>query len=125
MDNVLTISDWWDGPVMGLATYNDVICIYSRVFDIPEPEDEYLDEYFLTPISDAEVKMIMNEWNEWCVACSKNDLDSFYKKYQHNHALHRVWEKSCEKDKYRKRATFTGSIGSGFIPVDLCVEWHD
>ena len=42
MDKVLTINDWWDGPVMGLATYNGVICIYIRVFDVPE--DEYLDE---------------------------------------------------------------------------------
>ena len=24
MDKVLTINDWWDGPVMGLATYNGV-----------------------------------------------------------------------------------------------------
>lgn len=123
MDRVLTINDWWDGPVMGLATYNGVICIYIRIFDIPE--DGYLDEYFLTPTNDAEVEMIMNEWNEWCVAHSKNNLDSFYKKYLHNHSIDRVLEKSCEKNKYRKRAIFTGSIGIGFIPVDFCVEWHE
>ncbi len=123
MDKVLTINDWWDGPVMGLATYNGVICIYIRVFDVPE--DEYLDEYFLTPINDAEVEMIMNEWNEWCVAYSKTNLDSFYKKHLHNRSIDRVLEKSCEKNKYRKRAIFTGNIGNGFIPVDLCVEWHD
>ena len=94
-----------------------------RVFDVPE--DEYLDEYFLTPISDAEVEMIMNEWNEWCVAYSKTNLDSFYKKYLHNRSIDRVLEKSCEKNKHRKRAIFTGNIGNGFIPVDFCVEWHD
>ncbi len=108
MDKVLTINDWWDGPVMGLATYNGVICIYIRVFDVPE--DEYLDEYFLTPINDAEVEMIMNEWNEWCVAYSKTNLDSFYKKHLHNRSIDRVLEKSCEKNKYRKRAIFTGNI---------------
>ena len=123
MDKVLTINDWWDGPVSGLATYNEVICIYVRVFDIPT--DEYEDEYFLTPIDDAEVKMIMEEWNEWCTACSKNDLGSFYKKYLDHHSINLVLEKSSEKNKYRKKAGFTGSIGKGWIPVDFRVEWRD
>ena len=45
--------------------------------------------------------------------------------WTHNRLIDRVLEKSCEKNKYRKRAIFTGNIGNGFIPVDLCVEWHD
>jgi len=73
MDKEITIDDWWDGPVIGLATYDDVICIYHRIFDTQI--DDYGDEYFLTPIDDAEVEMLMDEWNEWCVACSKNTLD--------------------------------------------------
>lgn len=123
MDKVLTINDWWDGPVIGLATCNGVICIYIRIFDIPT--DEYGDEYFLTPIDDAEAEMIMGEWNEWCAACSKNDLDTFYKKHLNNHSIDQILENSSEKNKYRKKATFTGSIGKGWIPVDCRVEWHD
>ena len=123
MDKVITINDWWDGPVIGLATYNGMICIYFRVFDIPT--DEYEDEYFLTPIGDAEAEQIMNEWTEWCAACSKNNLDAFYKKYLNHHAIHQVLERSGKKNTYRKKAAFTGSIGKGWIPADFRVEWRD
>jgi len=123
MDKVLTINDWWDGPVTGLATYNGVVCIYIRIFDISI--DEYGNEYFLTPIDDAEVEMIMSEWNEWCAACSKNDLDSFYKKYRNNHSIDQVLENKSGKNKYRKKAAFTGSIEKGWIPADYRVEWHN
>ncbi len=123
MDKVITIHDWWDGPVIGLATYDDVICIYHRIFDTQI--DDYGDEYFLTPIDDAEVEMLMDEWNEWCVACSKNTLDAFYEKYLNNRLINQILEKYSEKNKYRKKAIFTGSIGKGWIPVDYHVEWHD
>ena len=104
MDRVLTINDWWDGPVIGLATYNGGICIYSRIFDIPA--DEYRDEYFLTPIDDVEVNTIKTEWNDWCEACSKNNLDSFYKKYMNSHSITQVLDTSIKKNMYRKKLHF-------------------
>lgn len=52
MEKVITISEWWDGPLRGLAYYNGDVCIYERFFD--EAEDEWSDDYYLTPIdSDA------------------------------------------------------------------------
>ena len=123
MDKVLTIDDWWDGPVIGLTTYNGMICIYFRIFDIQI--DEYCGDYFLTPIDDSEAKMIMEEWNEWCMACSKNELDLFYKKHLNDHSIKKILETSNERNKDRKKAVFAGSIGQGWIPLDYHVEWYD
>ena len=123
MDRVLTINDWWDGPVTGLATYNDRICIYDRIFD--SSTDAYGDEYFLTPIGDAEAETIINEWKAWCAACSKNDAETFYKKYPHNQGIDRILEKSGGKNQYRKKAVFSGGIREGWMPVDYYVEWQD
>ena len=43
MEKVITIFDWWDGPLCGLASYKGSICIYERIFD--EIRDEWSDEY--------------------------------------------------------------------------------
>lgn len=64
MDRVLTLDNWWDGPLLGLCTFNGEYCVYERVFS--EPEDEYTDFYYLTPVSDTDARKILDNWREWC-----------------------------------------------------------
>ena len=52
MGTVLTLDDWWDGPLWGMATYGNQTCIFERVFS--EEIDDYLDQYYLTPVSDEQ-----------------------------------------------------------------------
>ena len=52
MGKVLTINNWFNGPMTGLVYFNDIVCIYERVFD--EKKNEYIDEYYLTPVNENE-----------------------------------------------------------------------
>ena len=123
MEKVITISNWFDGPLEGLAYFNGIVCIYERIFD--EATDEYIDEYYLTPVTDNERDEIMADWQEWCNAYSNNDLESYYQKHLNNKAINRVLSNSESRRSYRKKAKFTGRFENGFIPVDYCVEWYD
>lgn len=31
-EKVITIHNWWDGPLTGLAYYHNILCIYERIF---------------------------------------------------------------------------------------------
>lgn len=123
MEKVITINDWWDSPLLGLAYYNGIVCIYERVFS--ETDDEYIDEYILTPISKEEEIAIMCEWKEWCDAVSCSELDLYYKKHSKADKIINVITRSAQKEKHRKKARFSGVIGNGCIPVDYHVEWYD
>ena len=121
MEKVITINAWWDGPLIGLAYYNDRICIYDRVFD--EDLDDYIDEYNLLPITETEKDMIMAVWKKWCDAVNNNDLDGYYKEYGGDDFIFKVLMNSDNKTISRKKARFEGTLGSGYIPVDYNVEW--
>ena len=49
MNSVLTITNWYDGPVEGVAYYTDEIVIYERIFS--EEMDEYTENYYLRLLS--------------------------------------------------------------------------
>ena len=121
MEKVITINAWWDGPLVGLAYYNESICIYDRVFD--EDLDDYIDEYNLLPITETEKDMIMAVWKKWCDAVNNNDLDGYYKEYGADDTIFKVLMNSDNKTTFRKKARFAGTLGSGYIPVDYKVEW--
>ena len=123
MEKVISISNWFDGPLEGLAYYNGIVCIYERVFD--EALDEYIDEYYLTPVTDNEKDEMMSEWREWCNAYSNNDTDSYYKAHLKDRAIDRVLINSEFRRAYRKKAKFDGRFEKGFIPVEYYVEWYD
>lgn len=63
MDVVLALNDWWDGPLLGLATYDKQACIFERVFSMEK--DEYSNQYYLTPVSDEQRQRILNDWDKW------------------------------------------------------------
>lgn len=122
MEKVITINNWWDGPLLGLANYNGLVCIYEKIFD--ETIDEYIDEYYLTPIDDYEKDEIMLEWKKWCNAFLSGNSDSFYQEYLNNDSISKALINSNSKRKYRKKARFHGQFDNGFIPVDYHVEWY-
>lgn len=62
MEKVITISNWWGGPLEGLAYYNGIVCIYERIFD--EGLDDYIDEYYLPPVTNNEKDEIISDWQE-------------------------------------------------------------
>lgn len=124
MGKVITINNWFDGPLTGLVYFGDFVCIYERVFD--ETKDDYTDEYYLTPINDDEKAEIMNEWEEWCNAVADKEKDAFYTSHLNNHAIDRILENSNSKRKFRKRAIILpGKIEDGWIPIDYNIEWTD
>lgn len=124
MQKVITIADWWDGPLSGLAEFEDDICIYERIFD--EKKDDWIDEYYLTPINYNEKFLILKDWEEWCRAVSIGDIDSYYKIHSTSHfIINNILENSTSKRKFRKKAIFKGKFETGFIPVNYNVEWYD
>lgn len=124
MEKVITIDSWYDGrPLLGIAYFNQTVCIYERIFD--NSKDDYIDEYYLTPVTDCEKNEIMLEWQEWCSAVSAGNPDTFYKKYLNRHSVSRILDTSDSKRKYRKKARFSGQFDNGYIPVDYSAEWYD
>ena len=122
-EKVITIHNWWDGPLTGLAYYHNILCIYERIFD--EIQDDYLDEYYLTPVNDSEQAEIMMEWNAWCQAVSDGNPDLFYQTHTEKDMLRQILSQSDTKRKYRKKARFQGSFHPGCLPVDYTVIWSD
>ena len=137
MEKIITINDWCDCPRIGLAYYNGVVCIYERNFDYPEIEDpvkyddfdfdkDFIIEYYLTPVTDSEKDEIMADWQEWCTACSNNDIESFYKNHRQKPIIiEEILNNSTPRRKYRKKAKFKGQREFGHISVDYFVEWYD
>jgi len=123
MGKVITINNWWDGPILGLAYFDNIVCIYERIFD--ETKDDYIDEYYLSPVNDYEKTEILAEWEEWCKAVSIRDLNSFYSIHLNEHAIDRILRNSILKRKYRKKARFKGQFETGFVPIDYNAEWYD
>jgi len=62
-DIVWTVNDYWDGCTMGLADFENNHCIYERIFD--EKADEWSDNYYLTPISQTDFSVVMQDWERW------------------------------------------------------------
>lgn len=121
MEKVITIDYWWDGPLIGLAYYNGVVCIYERIFN--EIEDEWSDEYYLTPIDSNLQNEIMNEWQEWCSAVSSDTIEDYFALHSNSKTIKNAIERSKFKRQYRMKAVFKGQHGAGFIPIDYTVEW--
>jgi len=119
MEKIITIFDWWDGPLCGLTTFQESVCIYERIFD--EDKDDWSDEYYLTPIDENSADLLLKDWNIWCKAIQTED---FLKSYSSATELcHNIIESSSKKRTYKKTAVFNGCFGKGFVPIDYRVEW--
>lgn len=63
-DKVLTMNNWWDGPLLGLCTFNGEYCVFERIFS--EEKDDYTDDYYLTPVDEAIAREIILDYQRWC-----------------------------------------------------------
>lgn len=120
MDKVITIFDWWDGPLCGLATYQECTCIYERIFDAAK--DDWSNEYYLTPIEEETANSLLEEWSAWCETVRNKELSDYYS-LSNNALYHNAVEAAVQKRVYKKAAAFCGRFDKGFIPVDYSVEW--
>jgi len=59
-DKVLTIYDYYDGILMGVATFDNAPCIYESFRY--EAGQKSSDLFYLTPIDDNTYQIIMKEW---------------------------------------------------------------
>lgn len=62
-DLVHTVTDYYDGPLEGIADYHGKPHFYDRIFNANE--DEYSDIFWLTPIDDRTFALAMEEWAIW------------------------------------------------------------
>jgi len=62
-ETVFTVTDYWDGPLQGIANHEGKPHFYERIFD--EASDDYSDLYRLTPINESTFRFAMEAWNIW------------------------------------------------------------
>lgn len=124
MDRVITISDFWDVPKLGLATFEGIPCIYEHVFS--EDLDDYTDFYDLTPIDKETVDIVMNDWSNW-LQWMKNDCSSEHAKAWQavpSASLESLAQQSKEYHKYHRRADFQGTYCNFYTEINsLNVVW--
>ncbi|MEN3950720.1 hypothetical protein [Iodidimonas sp. SYSU 1G8] len=62
-DRVLTIDDYFDQPLKGVAEYRGRPHYYNRQFD--RETDAYLDVFILTPLDAEAFELAMAAWGIW------------------------------------------------------------
>lgn len=62
-DRVLTINDYCDRPRLGIAEVGGVPHLYEAEFD--HSTDEYDDTYFLSPIDENLLALVLEDWTIW------------------------------------------------------------
>lgn len=62
-ETVFTVTDYYDGPRKGLANYQGKPHFYDCVFD--ENQNEYSDQYRLTPVDEETFRLAMEDWEIW------------------------------------------------------------
>ena len=60
---VHTVTDYYDGPISGIANYQGKPHFYEGTFD--ESKDEYSDLFYLEPLSSETFQLAMEDWGIW------------------------------------------------------------
>ncbi len=63
IDKIYTINDYYDGPVEGVTSLNGEPHVYKCIFD--HNEDEYSKNYYLQPISNEILTLVLEQWEIW------------------------------------------------------------
>lgn len=103
MDRVLTLDNWWNGPLLGLCTFDGGYCVFERIFS--QERDDWSDEYWLTPVNEAAARSILANRRNWCAFMSgggdarnwKNEID-----------ICGIAKLSLRYREYQKRGAFKG-----------------
>lgn len=106
--------DWWDGPLCGLTTYKNLICVYERIFD--ENADDWRNEYYLTPIEEDAVNLLLKHWDVWCKTIRSKDSLNKFQSMDNKTIYNDVIESSPQKRAYKRAAVFYGRFHKDFIP---------
>lgn len=94
---------------------------FERIFN--EIGDEWSDEYYLTPIEEDALNILLRDWNRWCdTVQNERPLGSFYSLEDKADYI-RIIESSKQKRTYKKVAVFHGQYDKGYIPIEYYVEW--
>lgn len=80
IDRILTVHDYYDGPRLGIAELNGVPHIYEAEFD--HSTDEFGDTYFLSPINEGSLLLVMEDWEIW------KRWEAAFKKNETPHSTH-------------------------------------
>lgn len=62
-DRVYTVNNYYDGPRLGVADVDGVPHIYEAEFD--HTSDEYGDTYFVSPIDESLLALVLDDWEIW------------------------------------------------------------
>ena len=60
-EKVHTVSNYWDGPVLGVADIDGAPHVYEKIFS--EEEDKYIDRYRVMPIDQELYSLLMESWS--------------------------------------------------------------
>jgi hypothetical protein len=62
-ETVFTVTEYYDGPRVGVANYCGKPHFYECIFD--EDLDTYTESFWLTPISEETFRLTMEDWTIW------------------------------------------------------------
>jgi hypothetical protein len=60
---VFTATDYWHGPLKGVASYGGKPHFYERIFD--HASNDYSELFHLTPIDPQTFELAMEDWHIW------------------------------------------------------------
>jgi hypothetical protein len=62
-ERVFTVTEYYDGPRKGIASFLGVPHLYECLFD--EEKDGFSDQFLLTPIDTETFQLAMEDWSIW------------------------------------------------------------
>lgn len=119
MDKVLTLDNWWDGPLTGLCTFGGEYCVFERIFS--KEKDDWTDEYFLTPVDEAAAQKIIANYRRWCEFINNSGNAEEWKNAVD---IDKIIKSSPRYRKFKKHALFKGEFNGCCDELkDYFVEW--
>ena len=78
-ERVFTVTEYYDGPRIGIANYRGNAYFYECIFD--EAKDDYSEVFQLTPLDPETLQLAMEDWEIWrrwelAYHDGKTDLDT-------------------------------------------------
>lgn len=122
-DKVITIHDYYDGIVLGVATFHGAPCIYES--DFYETGNAASDLFYLTPIEPDVLHLILEEWEKWIQYMQTHQSAAGWQE-QNKIDLHDIAKQSADYRKYLRHGRFQGSYPNFHSPLDnLSVIWFE
>src|SRR5215475_12954476 len=62
-ETVFTVTDYWDGPRVGVANFKEEPHYFQCIFD--ESADDWTSRFWLHPIDHATFQLVLEAWQIW------------------------------------------------------------